>query len=106
MPNDHLPICTLRSFPDYEIPYLTECTYTAGAKAYTLKMKNSIPQGRYLIDIRSIQQDLSIEGVSFPPNENRVTLEVSITDSPFQAKDTIGIAAEPSNIFIFIKLTN
>jgi len=67
-------------------------------------MLESIPNGRYLIEISSLHQNLALEGVQFPPNEERVSVTVTINDDLGNevSKDSASIAVLPSKFFPII----
>lgn len=73
-----LLVCTLRDETSFNSPYLTKCSYDSGAKAYTLEALDAIPIGRYLIEVTNLHQDMATEGVTFPTDTSRVTVQVTV----------------------------
>ena len=79
-----LLMCTLRDQTTFAAPYITVCSYSAGV--YTLKLVDTLPASRYLVELTNLQQDMSSEGMSFPSVTNpatmdRVKVQVQVIDS-------------------------
>jgi len=97
-----LPICTLRSQTSYGLPYLTQCSYVPPTIIYTLTPLNTIPIGRYILEISSFQKNLSPEGLSFPLNSYRVPLSITIkSDAITEASADLGVFNAHPGIFLY-----
>ena len=90
------PFCTLRNQNSFAAPYLTYCTYDATNKIYKLTPLESIPTGRYLILITTLQQNLASEGMAFPTTTGRVSavVQVNSASSTIVSVDSVSIATE------------
>ena len=101
LPANSLAFCTIRDQTTYGLSYLTSCSYDSSSNLYSLKnLDIIIPIGRYLIEVTFIHDNLLSEGVTFPANEQRSSLSVSIFPESNQTplSDSIGISAAPSNL--------
>lgn len=101
IPQNTVPLCTLRDQETFERPVLVQCVYNTAANTYTLNLLDGIPQGRYLIQITNLHQNLATNnGLAFPADTHRTSVTVRVKSSNnLVSQDMIFIAPMGSKLF-------